>query len=66
MNFSTDTWWIVGIVFSAALAIISFFLKRTISQTDAHDKDINEIKRTYVRYIVETSMSNRSIYKSEV
>lgn len=48
MNFSTDTWWIVGIVFSAALAIISFFLKRTISQTDAHDKDINEIKRTYV------------------
>ena len=48
MNFSADTWWIVGIVFSAAIAIIAFFLKRTINQTDTHDKDINEIKRTYV------------------
>ena len=48
MNFSADTWWIVGIVFSATIAIIAFFLKRTINQTDSHDKDINEIKRTYV------------------
>lgn len=48
MNFSVDTWWIVGLLSTAAIAIISFFLKRTINQTDIHDKDINEIKRTYV------------------
>lgn len=48
MNFSADTWWIVGIVFSAAIAVISFFLKRLINQADNHEKDISEIKRTYV------------------
>lgn len=48
MIFSSDTWWIVGIVFSAAIAVISFFLKRLINQADNHEKDISEIKRTYV------------------
>lgn len=48
MNFSADTWWIVGIIFSAAIGIIAFFLKRTINQTDSHEKDINLIKQTYV------------------
>lgn len=48
MNFSSDTWWIVGIVFSAAIAVIAFFLKRLINQADNHEKDISEIKRTYV------------------
>lgn len=48
MNFSTDTWWFFGLIVSAAIAIIGFFLKRTINQTDSHEKDINEIKRTYV------------------
>lgn len=48
MNFSADTWWLFGLIVSAVLAIISFFLKRTITQVDDHDKSINEIKRTYV------------------
>lgn len=48
MEFATDTWWLFGIIVSAAIAIIGFFLKRTINQTDEHDKSINEIKRTYV------------------
>lgn len=48
MNFTADTWWLFGIIVSAAIAIIGFFLKRTINQTDEHDKSINEIKRTYV------------------
>ena len=48
MNFGADTWWIFGLIISGAITIISFFLKRTINQTDDHDKSINEIKRTYV------------------
>ncbi len=48
MNFGADTWWIFGLGISIAMAIIGFFLKRTITQTDDHEKSINEIKRTYV------------------
>lgn len=48
MNFGADTWWIFGLIVSAAVTIIGFFLKRTINQTDDHEKSINEIKRTYV------------------
>jgi methyl-accepting chemotaxis protein len=48
MEFTADTWWLFGLIVSAVLAIISFFLKRTINQVDKHDKSINEIKRTYV------------------
>ena len=48
MVFSQDTWWIMGLLVAAAISIISFFLKRNINQTDNHERDINEIKRTYV------------------
>lgn len=48
MVFSQDTWWIMGLLVAAAISIISFFLKRNINQTDSHERDINEIKRTYV------------------
>ena len=48
MNFGADSWWIFGLMVSAAVTIISFFLKRTINQADDHEKSINEIKRTYV------------------
>ena len=48
MIFGADTWWIVGIIFSAVMGVGAFFLKRTINQTDSHEKDINEIKQTYV------------------
>ena len=48
MNFGADSWWIFGLIVSAAVTIISFFLKRTINQADDHEKSINEIKRTYV------------------
>lgn len=48
MNFGADTWWLFGLIVAGAITIIGFFLKRTINQTDEHDKSINEIKRTYV------------------
>ena len=48
MDFSADSWWIAGIIFTAAYGVIAFFLKRTINQTDSHEKDINLIKQTYV------------------
>lgn len=48
MNFSQDTWWIMGLLVAGAISVISFFLKKTINQTDKHETDINEIKRTYV------------------
>lgn len=31
-----------------AVTVITYFLKRTIAKTDEHDKDINQIKQTYV------------------
>ena len=48
MNFSQDTWWIMGLLVAGAISVIGFFLKRNINQTDRHEIDINEIKRTYV------------------
>ena len=48
MNFSQDTWWIMGLLVAGAISVISFFLKKTINQAEKHETDINEIKRTYV------------------
>lgn len=48
MNFGADTWWLVGTAVTIAIGIISYFLKRTMSKQDEHDKDINQIKLTYV------------------
>lgn len=48
MNFSADTWWIVGSVATIAIGIISYFLKRTMSKQDKNEEDINHIKLTYV------------------
>ena len=48
MNFTSDTWWLFGLIVTGAIAIIGFFLKRTINQTDRHDKEIKEIQLSYV------------------
>lgn len=48
MEFSAGTWWLVALIFAGAVTIIGFFLKRTINQTDEHDKAIKEIQLTYV------------------
>ncbi len=48
MNFTADTWWLFGLIVMGAIAIIGFFLKRTINQTDRHDKEIKEIQLSYV------------------
>ena len=48
MNFAADTWWLFGLIISGTIAIISFFLKRTINEADRHDKEIKEIQLSYV------------------
>lgn len=48
MNFDAGTWWLVGLATTAAIGAITYFLRRTISQVDGHDKAINLIQRTYV------------------
>lgn len=48
MEFGADTWWIVGLVSTGAIGIITYFLKRTMSKQDRHEEDINHIKLTYV------------------
>lgn len=45
---SAEVWWGVTTVVTLALATIGYFLKRTISTTDEHGKDISNIKQTYV------------------
>lgn len=48
MDFGEDTWWLFGLLVTACVGVISYFLKRTMSKQDEHEKAINEIKRTYV------------------
>ena len=48
MNFGQDTWWIICMIATVVIAIIGFFLKRTMTTQDMHSRDINEIKQTYV------------------
>jgi uncharacterized membrane protein YhiD involved in acid resistance len=48
MNLSTFEWIVAAAVFGIAITIIGFFLKRIINRADQHEKDISEIKRTYV------------------
>ena len=48
MEFDAGTWWLVGLATTAAIGAITYFLRRTISQVDSHDKAINLIQRTYV------------------
>ena len=48
MNFAAYTWWLFGLIISGAIAIISFFLERTINEADRHDKEIKEIQLSYV------------------
>lgn len=48
MKFDAGTWWLIAILAGAAIAAISYFLKRTITKVDEHDKDIQTIKQTYV------------------
>lgn len=48
MEFGADTWWLFGLLATACIGAISYFLKRTMTKQDEHEKAINEIKRTYV------------------
>lgn len=48
MEFTQGAWWILVGAASIAVTIISYFLKRTMSKQDEHDRDIAEIKRNYV------------------
>lgn len=48
MEFSAGAWYILAGLISLAIAIISFFVKKAVNKTDEHDREISEIKRTYV------------------
>lgn len=48
MELNAQTWWLITTSATLAIGIIGFFLKRTMSKVDEHDKDINRIKQTYV------------------
>lgn len=48
MEFGADVWWLVSLGITAVTSVIGYFLKRTMSKQNEHEKDINEIKRTYV------------------
>lgn len=48
MEFTAGAWWIVAGAAGIAVTVISYFLKRTMSKQDEHDRDIAEIKRSYV------------------
>ena len=48
MTLSAFEWFIVCGVAGIVVSIITYFLKRTMATTDAHGKDIAEIKQNYV------------------
>lgn len=45
---SAEIWWIVTTLVTLSIAVIGYFLKRTVSKTDENEKDIQVIKQTYV------------------
>lgn len=45
---STEVWRVITTLVTLAIAVIGYFLKRTVSKTDENDKDIQVIKQTYV------------------
>lgn len=45
---SAEVWWVITTLVTLAIAIIGYFLKRTVNKTDENDKDIQVIKQTYV------------------
>ena len=63
MNFAADTWWLFGLIISGAIAIISFFLKRTINEADRHDKSISKLQ-TDVEQIKDTCLTKKDYYNS--
>lgn len=64
MEISTEFWALLTSAASLAIGIIGYFLKRTITKTDEHDKDIQHIKQTYV---TKTEMSDlRQEIKDEI
>lgn len=48
MEFNAGTWWLITSLAGLAMTAIAYFLKRTISKVDDHDKNIQVIKQTYV------------------
>lgn len=48
MIFNPDTWWLVTLLVGAVLSVIGYFLKHTMSKVDEHDRDIGQIKQTYI------------------
>jgi protein tyrosine/serine phosphatase len=47
MTLSPVEWAVLGVAAALVIGIIGYFLKRTMSTVDSHDKDINEGKRIY-------------------
>ena len=45
---SAEVWWVITTLVALAIAVIGYFLKRTVSKTDENEKDIQVIKQTYV------------------
>lgn len=48
VQYDAQTWWLITTAAGLVIAVIGFFLKRTMSKVDEHDRDINIIKQTYV------------------
>ncbi len=48
MEFEAGTWWLFCVLATACIGAISYFLKRTMTKQDEHEKAINYIKQTYV------------------
>lgn len=48
-----------GVVIAVLWAALTYFLKRTMSKVDEHDKDINHIKQTYVEKADMEKMSTK-------
>lgn len=45
---ATIVWSVIAGVGGLLIAIVGYFLKRTMSSTDRHETEINHIKQTYV------------------
>lgn len=48
MEFGADTWWLFGLLVTACVGAISYFLKRTMSVQDEHGKELKQFKDNFV------------------
>lgn len=74
MNFDTGTWWLIGILLTALIAICSYFIKRSMDNIEqikkdytpraVHDKDCDKIREDITK-ITENYLTKEDFFREQ-